>query len=185
MVCGNGCGLVSFKNGAFYLRGIISIVNEELISRKITLHYKTAVKGLKVSFSNYSTPASTLYQPIIDHYCLYAEQCIYAGQDMLSARRCFRLTFRRDGDLGIVPSQTPNFMFWHTKTRFKKGVKACMLRNGNFVMFDKNNGTVWSSNTQNGNTGKIVRTCIQDDGQLTIHADDKPIFVSAKVFKCV
>lgn len=73
---------------------------------------------------------------------------------------------------------------WYTKTRNKEVVKACMRRNGNFVILNKYNGTVWSSHTQEGNAGN-VRTCIQDDGQLVVAADDKALFASGGPFQCL
>lgn len=175
-------------NGTFYLRGILSIFNEQLISRKIhpsTELIKNALNFSKVTKLPYVTPASTLYQPIINHSCLFADECINAGEDMLSASKCFRLTFRKDGDLVIVRSKVPNVMVWATNTRFKGGIKACMLRNGNFVMFNKNNLTVWNTHSKGKNEGKIVRTCVHDDGKISVQANDIPIFVIEASFECL
>ena len=187
-ICGNGCGIVSIKNGTFYLRGILSIVNEQLISRKtrtIDDQIQRAIKNSTAPGLTYSTRASKFYGQLKNSSCLFVDECIYAGEDMLSPNKCFRLIFRENGDLVIVRSKVPSALIWNTKTRSKDGTRACMLRNGHFVMFNKKNWTVWSSDINENIKGKILRTCIEDKGQLVTRVDDKVNFVTQAIYECV
>lgn len=131
-----------------------------------------------------STEAARIHQPVKHHMCLYAEQCIHLGEDMASFGQCFRLSFRTDGDLVVVRSRLPSFIVWNTGTRGKGGIKACMLRSGDFVMLNWNNGTVWSSGSAVENEQQVVRTCIFDNGFMTVLADDKPIYTNEHGYKC-
>lgn len=112
-------------------------------------------------------------------------ECIYVGEDMVSPNKCFRLIFCKNGDLVIVRSKVPSVMIWNSKTRFKRGVKACMHQNGHFVMFNEKNLTVWSSEMLHNNKGKILRTCIEDQGQLAVRVDDNANFGTPAVFECM
>lgn len=185
--CGLGCGLFVIKNGIFYLRGIMINSTDRAGSFydffRANLQVKTWI-NYNEELSTSSTPAAKINQPVKHNYCLYADQCIHVGEDMDSYFQCFRLSFRTDGDLYIVRSRLPSIVVWNTGTRGKGGVKACMLRNGDFVMLDWNNGTVWSSGSVVENEQQVVRTCMFDNGFLAILADDKTIYLNEHGYKC-
>ena len=134
--------------------------------------------------STSSTEAAKIHQPVKHYSCLFADQCINLGEDMISYSQCFRLSFRTDGDLVVVRSRLPSFIVWNTGTRGKGGVKACMLRNGDFVMLNWNNVTVWSSGSAVEKAQQVVRACIIDNGYLSVLADDKPIYTNEHGYKC-
>jgi RHS repeat-associated protein len=88
-----------------------------------------------------------------------------SGKEVLSQRA--RLVMREDGDLALYDRETGK-RAWHTNTAGHAGAWATMQEDGNFVVYDKDNKSLWDSKTW----GSGHFATLQDTGVFAVYNKD-------------
>jgi hypothetical protein len=92
------------------------------------------------------------------------KKCIYANETIIASWGCNRMTMHQNGSLKIYRNRKPFILYWSSNTDGKGAEKACMLENGNFVILNEKNETIWETGTFD------EKNCLRfiDDGRFVI-----------------
>lgn len=100
-----------------------------------------------------------------DYDTIFAGTCMFPGEARTSSNGLYLLLFQYDGNFVIYAITNGSLTdIWMTRTHNKVSDKACMQFDGNFVILNSKNETIWSSNTTVGD-----RAVLQDDGSFAIY----------------
>lgn len=99
------------------------------------------------------------------------------GKPMKSKNERYYAIIQNDGNLAIFSSKSINKkgfdnMIWNTKLgKVNDDTKLVMQADGNLVLMDSNNKSLWATNT--GKKGKAPYSVImQDDGNLVLYSSE-------------
>lgn len=114
---------------------------------------------------------------------LASGQCIDSSAELCSDSKRAKMNLMDSGILNIYTVTCPSFQMWSNEV--KGGVKACMLDDGNFVIYNSNNEVIWSTNTAGhpGATLKLedFKIVIEHNGQVIY--PEKAVTEISKFFK--
>jgi len=88
---------------------------------------------------------------------------MYAGQELQTADRRYRLALQTDGNLVLYST---NRVLWSSGTLGQSASYLSMQTDGNLVLYDTNNHALWNTPTFGKGSSKLV---IQQDGNLVIY----------------
>ncbi|NRQ36877.1 hypothetical protein HII36_34315 [Nonomuraea sp. NN258] len=98
-----------------------------------------------------------------------------AGQWVQSANGRYKLIQQDEGNAVLYDGRTSLFT---TPTAGHPGARSVMQREGNWVVYDRNDKALWTTKTA-GNPGAWL--AVQNDGQIVIYSrDNKPLWSSRK-----
>lgn len=114
---------------------------------------------------------------IIGDQPLARQNALFAGDEIRSINKTFRLVFQNDGNLVLYIDDSignPNAglidrAVWSAYTENHAASYAIMQWDGNFVVYDSFNNHFFDTGTS-GNPGAFI--IIQDDGNLVVYASD-------------
>ena len=113
---------------------------------------------------------------------LYGDECLKVNEYLESTNKCFNAYYQEDGNF-VHYRESPMQVLWSSHTSGSCTHQACMQADGNFVVYDCNEGVRWASDTDGNPGAKII---IQDDGNLVIYGiNNVPIWSSHSVVDCV
>lgn len=178
--CGVGCALFLVFEGTPQLTGILSAkTSEYLIFQEVNGNTESIihVKNQRntPNASDFPTIVWNSTQKLKPHYCLFSEECINIGEVLISRAKHVDLSFLKNGDLQIS-FVSNSFVFWSSETKNLGGEKACLKRNGEFIMMDDKNQTIFSVKPIfNATENSEVFGCIFDIGAFVAFENDKEI----------
>jgi hypothetical protein len=91
-----------------------------------------------------------------------------------SPTKLYTLVIEPSGVLAVHKADNRNTTIWSPTSTTLQGVspyRLSMQTNGNLVLFDKNNKTLWESNTPNKGSAPYVLTMQDSDGNLVIYGN--------------
>lgn len=126
-------------------------------------------KMAEVKADNASTEIKSMTKPKTDK--LYAGNCLNPGDKLWSEFGCFYLVFEDDGNLAVKRT-SGGPPLWITGIQNQGGCKACLLNDGNFVIYKNppnENNILWQTKT----SGKPVAYLkLYDSGCLYLYEID-------------
>lgn len=123
----------------------------------------TTSKYPTTSTSTTSTIKSTTVVPCTD--TLPSGKCMGLNTFLCSPLKCFNFFLQNDGNLVIYNTVAPLKAYWNAQRAGKGGVKACMLANGSFTLYNANNTILWSTNSPYYTGANLTVT---NNGRITI-----------------
>lgn len=192
-----GTGFFMLHNGTFYLRGVLSFwsrfrfqqrreggeiqalpfhkfyctPDDILVFNNISSHMSWIDEVLKHN-SDKDSKTIEVKQPKIEKVkeklkpCCFRDDCLLPGESWISQFACYRIIFHHDGLLRAYRNQKPYIDHFY-ELGGKGAVKACMLKSGNFAIFNDKNETIWSSATHS-NRSLVTEVCLVDYGKTII-----------------
>lgn len=100
-------------------------------------------------------------------------QCIDSSVELCSEKKRAKLSMRSKGALIVSTNTYPVQQMWSNNVT--GAVKACMLSNGNFVLYNSNNDVIWSTNTT-GFPGATLK--VDDDFNFNIEQNGAVVYTS-------
>lgn len=97
-------------------------------------------------------------------------QSLPSGGSLMSPDHSIVATMQRDGNLVLLKAGQP---IWSSGTAGVPGAKAVVSSSVGLVVMSMSNTIVWSSRTPFNGAGELT---VQDDGNLVIYADGKPVW---------
>lgn len=178
-----------FKEYRFFLRGLLIETNESCLIFHDLRTIKDYLLGgpgpyNEFQFDNFPKPNETFEEKIKKNFCLFPNECLNPGEALLSPRNLHTLSFLSNGDLEVI-SITCNFINFSSKTMRKFASKFCLKQNGELVVLNTRNESVWSSETLVVKDKKdLLRACMQDSGVFEIEVNDKIIYGLGSANEC-
>jgi hypothetical protein len=102
---------------------------------------------------------------------LNAGEMLKRGDYLTSDNQQYSLLFERDGNLILYAGKR---VLWTTNTQGQGAEKCVMQRDGNFVLYLRNEQPVWATNTA-GKPGSFL--VLQNDGNLVVY-QPTPVWAS-------
>lgn len=114
-----------------------------------------------------------------DYYTnsLSAGQTLYKLGGLTSKNKCFNLVMQNDGNL-VIYDNAAKAAQWNSGTAEQvNAYKVTFQRDGNFVMYTRDNEVIWKAENTDRKGGKFV--IIQNDGNLVMYNNQrKPIWAT-------
>lgn len=194
-----GTGFYTVHENVFYLRGTLSFwmhgpieahrflcdKAHNLIFNNITRHQGWISKILREN-SNEEKESIEIKRERINKtnknykFESFKEGCLYANETMISPMACTIMKIHINGSLVVYRNRKPYISYWSSDTDGKDAEKACLLPNGNFVIFNHKNKIIWSTDTFGRNfTVKLV-----DLGRFYVDNDGNSVFISNPIIPC-
>jgi hypothetical protein len=95
---------------------------------------------------------------------------------IISKNTNFECVFQQDGNLVVYDIRDEPQAIWSSGTYNKEAHHLSIQDDGNIVIYDMNLNPLWATHTNSQN----VNLKINDDGTLTIYAEDTPLWSSVE-----
>lgn len=144
--CQKGCGLFMVQNNQFYLRGILTLRTESHLIFHDVLKFNNFIQEITniTKRPELIIPAIKKYnsnQVLRRFHFLVTDECLNAGEDMVSLQKNFALSFRKDGILMLIDLRSSTII-WQSGSTKKNASKLCLREFGDLLLIDNKNQTI-------------------------------------------
>lgn len=182
--CSVGCGLFIIQNNQYHLIGISNQSTDFLLINKQKEVINWMVMYSKNPASQHPVVIYNSTQKLRKHHHLLGGECMKTGEDIISVGKCFALSFRSDGNLLIIQVST-SIVVWHSNTRGKFGKLLCLNRNGDILMKNAKNQTVWRRDSGFSITKNIINGVMAADATFLSQNDQTYIILFGINLHCL